>query len=146
MALVFLQSFSGGFLNSKPVPPIQYVSIRIFPVDISFFKINNRNTRTICEGCSNLIKKTSIDIGDVVLSSLLLTLNIFHTFWCFYCWIWISKSGWDWLKKILTSVSWLVHHTYIWTELHCYNNIALMVEAVPYFFAWPKLWVLELHE
>ena len=40
------------------------------------FKVNNRHTRTIL----------------VVLVSLLVTLNIFHTlFCCFYCWFWTSK-------------------------------------------------------
>ena len=33
----------------------------------------------------------------IVLVSLLLTLNRFHTlFWCFHCWLWACK---DWLKK-----------------------------------------------
>ena len=38
-------------------------------VGIYLLKVNNRNTRTWCERCQN----------DVVLVSLLLTLNIFHT-------------------------------------------------------------------
>ena len=39
------------------------------------FKVNNKNTRTRCEICSELI----IKIPGIVLPSLLLTLNIFHT-------------------------------------------------------------------
>ena len=44
------------------------------------FRINNRNTRTRCEICSNLTIKTP---ERHHLVSLLLTLNIFRTF--FYC-------------------------------------------------------------
>ena len=44
---------------------------------IYLFKVNNRNIRTRCEICSTLTIKT-LAIG-VVLVSLLLTLNIFHT-------------------------------------------------------------------
>ena len=34
----------------------------------------------------------SKDVMDVVLLSLLLTLNRLHTlFWCFHCWVWTSK-------------------------------------------------------
>ena len=43
------------------------------------FKFNNKNTKTKCE-------------IYVVLVSLLLTLNIFHTlFQCFYCYLWAGK-------------------------------------------------------
>ena len=47
-----------------------------FPAGIYMLKVNNRNTRTRCEICSELTIKTP----GVVLVSLLLTLNIFHTF------------------------------------------------------------------
>ena len=40
------------------------------------FKVNNRNTRTWCEICSKLTMKTP----ERRQASLLLTLNIFHTF------------------------------------------------------------------
>ena len=41
----------------------------------------------MCEICSKLTIKS-----DIVLVSLLLTLNRFHAlFWCFYCWLWTSK-------------------------------------------------------
>ena len=46
------------------------------PVGIYMFKGNNRNTRTRCKICSKL---TSGGIDGIVLVSLLLTLNIFHT-------------------------------------------------------------------
>ena len=54
----------------------------MFPADIYLLKINHRNTRASCEICSKL----------VVLMSLLLTLNRFHTLTkCFYYWLWIGK-------------------------------------------------------
>ena len=54
-----------------------------YPVSIYLFKVDNRNTRTRFEICSKLIRSY---VNDVVLVSLLLTLNIFDIlFWCFYC-------------------------------------------------------------
>ena len=45
----------------------------------NLFKVNNKDTR-------------QNDVDDVVLLSLLLTWNRFHTLiWCFYCWLWTSK-------------------------------------------------------
>ena len=49
------------------------------PVDIYLLKVNNRNTRTRCEICSKLTRKTPERRHGVVLVSLLLALNIFHT-------------------------------------------------------------------
>ena len=58
------------------------------PTGIYLFEVNNRNSRTMWEICLNL----TININDVVLVSSVLTLNRFHTlFWCFHCWLWISK-------------------------------------------------------
>ena len=69
------------------------------PIDIYLFKFNNGNTRTMCEICSKLTIQTSNTSIDIVLESLLLTLNKFHTlFWCFHCWLWISKC---WLGSTL---------------------------------------------
>ena len=53
--------------------------LQYFPI-ISFFKVNNGNKRTMWEICLKLttIKKPE-DVTDVVLGSLLLTLNRFHT-------------------------------------------------------------------
>ena len=62
-----------------------------FPAVI-YFKVNNRNTRTMCEIGSDLTIKTPKRRHDVVLVSLLLTLNKFHTLlWCSYCWLWANK-------------------------------------------------------
>ena len=50
------------------------------PAGIYLFKVNKRSTRTKCE------------VNDVVLVSILFTLNKFHTlFCCFCCWLWTSK-------------------------------------------------------
>ena len=46
-------------------------------VDIYMFKINNGNTRTMCEICSKLTLKTQNEVTDVVLMALSLALNIF---------------------------------------------------------------------
>ena len=56
-------------------------------------KVNIRNIRKRCETCSKLIIQTqerqTMTDNDVVLVSLLLTLNMFHTcFLCFYYWLW----------------------------------------------------------
>ena len=51
---------------------------------------NNINTSKRSEMCSNVNNFNKII--DIVLVFLLLTSNIFHTFFlCFYCWIWTSK-------------------------------------------------------
>ena len=45
-----------------------------------WFKTNNRNTRKMCEICSKLKIKTTEQSHDFILGFLLLTLNIFRTF------------------------------------------------------------------
>ena len=63
-----------------------------FAANKYMFKVNNRNTKKWCEICSKLTIKTP-DVNDIVLVSLILTLNIFHTFlWCFYCCLLTVKS------------------------------------------------------
>ena len=54
--------------------------LNLNPVSIYLLKVNNRSTRTRCEICSKSAIKTQNDASGVVLVSLLLTLNIFHTF------------------------------------------------------------------
>ena len=49
------------------------------PVGIYLLKVNNGNTRTRCEICSHLTIRHQNDANSVLLVSLLLTLNIFHT-------------------------------------------------------------------
>ena len=60
----------------------------VFPANIYMFKLNHRNTRKKCEICSKLTIKYQNDVSDVVLIFLLLTFNIFYTFFYFqrfYC-------------------------------------------------------------
>ena len=60
------------------------------PADICLFKVNDRNTTTMCEICSKLTIKTLEQRHWLV--SLLLTLNRFHKFcWCFSCRLSTSK-------------------------------------------------------
>ena len=53
---------------------------RCFPAKIYLLKDSNKNTRKRCEICSKLTVKTLEQLIDVILVFLLLTLNIFHTF------------------------------------------------------------------
>ena len=54
------------------------------PSDIYLLKVNNRNTRTSCEICSKVTIKTPNDASSIVLVSLLLTLNTFHTLFQYF--------------------------------------------------------------
>ena len=66
---------------------------RRHPTNIYLFKINNRNTRKWYKTYSNLTIRYPNDINDVVLVSLLLTLNIFHNFfYCYYC-CWLQTGS-----------------------------------------------------
>ena len=57
-------------------------------MNIYFFKANNGNARTIGRICSKLTN----EVNNVILVSLLLTLNIFGTlFWCLHSWLWTSE-------------------------------------------------------
>ena len=87
----------------------------VFPSRIYFIKVNNWNTKTMCEIWLKL---------TVVLVSLFLTLSRFHTlFWCFLCWLWTSKSrhGWAWvlwLKVWKQSMS-------NWIDINMYWNACM---------------------
>ena len=77
-----LRSIFKRVLNT--CPDLSYIS---FPAGIYLLKISNRNTRTRSEISSKLAIRIRMMPG-----SLLLTLNIFHTFFqCFYCLLWTSK-------------------------------------------------------
>ena len=60
---------------------------------IYVFKVNNWNTRTMCEIYSELtIKTTRWRLDPMKDSDLNRTLNRFHAlFWCFNCYVWKSK-------------------------------------------------------
>ena len=54
--------------------------------DIYLCQANNGNTSTKTKIWQTLTEKTQEDVMDVVLMSLLLILNRFHTLlWCFHC-------------------------------------------------------------
>ena len=55
-------------------------SLQTYAANICLFKVRNKNNRKKCGICSKLTKKHQNDVNDVVLVFLLLTLNIFHTF------------------------------------------------------------------
>ena len=69
------------FISLKEV----YLTIFLFhwhyPTSIYLFKLKDRNTRTTLEIRSKLPVKTQVRRQAVVLVSLMLTLNSFHTFW-----------------------------------------------------------------
>ena len=56
------------------------VSVYTNPANINLFKVSNRNTRKRCETWSKLTIKHQNEIIDIILMFLLLTLNIFYTF------------------------------------------------------------------
>ena len=51
-----------------------------FPANICLFKVNNRSARKSREICSKLTKRHEKNVIDAILVSLLLTLNLFDTF------------------------------------------------------------------
>ena len=62
---------------------VTWKKIPCYPTGIYLFKVNNGNDRAICEIYSELRIETPDYVIDIVLLSLLLTLNIFHRlFWC----------------------------------------------------------------
>ena len=82
------RGFSGHIVSCKTIPP-----------NIYWLKVSNRNNKNRREICSWLTIKIPIGVEDVVLVSLLLTLNIFHTvFLCFYC---LLGTGKCWLGVVL---------------------------------------------
>ena len=61
------------------------MKIKSYPTDIYLFKVNNKNTKTMCEISSKLTIKKNSDVINVLMS-FSLTMNIFHTLtWCYYC-------------------------------------------------------------
>ena len=68
------------------------LGISTFPAGNYMPKVNDRNFRR-CETCPKLtIKTRTTPLKSIVLLSLLLTLNMFHTFFnCFYCSLWVSR-------------------------------------------------------
>ena len=70
-----------------------------YPVSIYLLKLSNLNSRTLCENRFKVnnkgTRKMTSDPIDIVLVSLLLTLNRFHTFFCrFHYWLWTNNANW----------------------------------------------------
>ena len=75
-------------IRSVALSEVFFFNIISNPANIYMFKVNNESTRSICEICSKLTIKTPNKVNGAILVSLLLTLNICHTFfWCFHCWL-----------------------------------------------------------
>ena len=70
----------------------------------------SRSTMDTLEHCVKSIQsqqyKHQSDVAEVLLVSLLLTLNKFHTlFWCFLCWLWTSNCRLSGCTKFRLEVS-----------------------------------------
>ena len=62
------------------------------PAAIYLFKVNNGNTRTMCEICSKLTINISKQCYWHRFGVFIVNMNRFHTlFLCFHCWLWTSK-------------------------------------------------------
>ena len=66
-----------GHLGATIERAVIRYSLSLLPTGIYLFKVNDGKNRTMCEICSKLTMKI-----DVVLVSLLLTLNRFHSLFC----------------------------------------------------------------
>ena len=82
-----------------------FLKKKLFPACIYCSKSTIGKFRERWEICSNL---TDSDVNDVVLISLFLILNRFHTLvWCFRCWLWRGKWSQGWLKKVyIWKITW----------------------------------------
>ena len=70
-----------------------------FPGDIYVVKVKNGDARIMCD----ILSKLAIKTLERRLVSLLLTLNILQTFWCFFCWLCMSKCRLGFAWKIIQS-------------------------------------------
>ena len=86
---VFIDSLGG---NARTVMVANMV-IFFFPIVIPLFKVNIGNTITMCEICSKL-KKTpkQNDVIEVILVSLLQTLNRFYIWLPYFHWPYWTKN------------------------------------------------------
>ena len=66
--------------------------MKTLPAGICMFKVNDGNTRKLCEIGSKLRIKTPEQRHWCHSGIFMLNLNRFHTFfWCFHRWLWTSK-------------------------------------------------------
>ena len=95
--------------------------VRPYPANINLFKASNRNTRTKCEICSKLTIKTPEWRQSLRSSVLLLTSNIFHTFFLsFYCCFYLGFSAFGEVDEHLSS--WLLNRKWNKSRLAMYNT------------------------
>ena len=89
IASAIIQGMVGDYIREKKHFNLQsffFLSCKMW----NMFKVKNRDTRI--RKVNNKVKNK--DTIDVVLASLLLTLNTFHfLLQCFYCWLW-SLNCW----------------------------------------------------
>ena len=71
---------------------------------------------------------------DVVLVSLVLTLNRFHpVFWVFHCWLWTIKYGLSWRQKSFNFTNkWVLLKTNITLYYACFKNIYFLFRNINY--------------
>ena len=80
------------------------------PARIYLFKVNNGNTRTICEICEKLTKRQQSNVIDGVPLSLLLTLNRFNTFFrCFV--VDFEQVNGDWIFNTIRTFKLALNHS-----------------------------------
>ena len=101
----------------------------VYPVYINLFKVNNRNTKMICD----LFK---VDYKDtVVLVPLVPTLYRLHKlFWSFCCWLWTSKSAWKAQKTDLGRIP-------SWFFFAFLSSWSALFHYFIYYFSLPYLFV-----
>ena len=79
--------------------------LRPYPANIYLFKASNRNTRKRCEICSKLTLKTP----ERRYWLLLLTLNIFHTFFLVFFFVNFEQVNFSWVVSTYFGSSRLRH-------------------------------------
>ena len=111
------------FYSRKSVTNFHMTIICNYSADIYLFKVNNRNTRTMCEISAKLTVKTP-------------------SFWCLYCWLWTNFtycSGVSIVEFVqLNNVGWDTscykgYQNFFWVDLmpeDCFNNMKLLVAMI----------------
>ena len=85
---------------------------------IYLLKVNNGNTKTMCEICSKLIIKTPEQRRWRHSLVFIININIFHTLFCFLCWLWKSKC-WLWSDtKMMTLLFHSLHYSFHWAPIY----------------------------
>ena len=87
----------------------------------NLLKVKKRSTRTMSEIGLKLTIKHQNDVNNVVLVTLLVPLNRFHTLlWCFYYWLWTNFthcSGVSIIDFEQVNASWVFRFIYILSRI-----------------------------